>query len=70
MGLNYFSDEELIHNLRLQFPREEQYMINFKQALNSARFTSEGIVITVEKRKFLIHTILGVVIRELWYDIQ
>lgn len=65
MGLNYFSDEELIHNLRLQFPREEQYTINFKQALNSARFTSEGIVITVEKRKFLIHNILGVVIREL-----
>lgn len=65
MGLNYFSDEELIHNLRLQFPREEQYTINFKQALNSARFTSEGIVITVERRKFLIHTIFGVVIREL-----
>lgn len=65
MGLNYFSDEELIHNLRLQFPREEQYAINFKQALNSARFTSDGIVITVEKRKFLIHKILGVVIKEL-----
>ena len=65
MGLNYFSDEELIHNLRMEFPREEQYRINFKQALNTARYTSDGIVITVEKRKFLIHNILGVVLREL-----
>lgn len=70
MGLNYFSDDELIHNLRLHFPKDEQYSVNFKQALNTARFTSEGIVITVEKRKFLIHTILGVVIKELWYVIQ
>ena len=65
MGLNYFSDEELIHNLRMQFPREEQYSVNFKQALNTARYTSDGIVITVEKRKFLIHSILGVVLKEL-----
>lgn len=65
MGLNYFSDDEVIHNLRLQFPREEQYTINFKQALNTARYTSEGIVVTVERRKFLIHHILGVVLREL-----
>lgn len=65
MGLNYFSDDEVIHNLRLQFRREEQYTINFKQALNTARYTSEGIVVTVERRKFLIHHILGVVLREL-----
>lgn len=65
MGLNYFSDDEVIHNLRLQFPREEQYTINFKQALNTARYTSEGIVVTVERRKFLIHHILGVVLREI-----
>lgn len=65
MGLNYFTDDELIHNLRMQFPREEQYLINFKQALNTARYTSEGIVITVERRKFLIHNILGVVLKEL-----
>ena len=70
MGLNYFSDDELIHNLRMQFPREEQYTVNFKQALNTARYTSDGIVITVEKRKFLIHNILGVVLKEIWYDIQ
>lgn len=65
MGLNYFSDDELIHNLRMQFPREEQYTVNFKQALNTARYTSDGIVITVEKRKFLIHNILGVVLKEI-----
>ena len=65
MGLNYFSDDELIHNLRMQYPREEQYSINFKQALNTARYTSEGIVITVERRKFLIHHILGVVLKEI-----
>ena len=65
MGLNYFSDDELIHNLRMQFPREQQYTVNFKQALNTAKYTSEGIVITVERRKFLIHNILGVVLKEL-----
>lgn len=70
MGLNYFSDEELIHNLRMEFPREEQYSVNFKQALNTSRHTSDGIVITVERRKFLIHPILGVVLRELWCYVQ
>ena len=70
MGLNYFSDDELIHNLRMQFPREQQYTVNFKQALNTAKYTSEGIVITVERRKFLIHNILGVVLKELWYYVQ
>ena len=56
MGIGvYFSDEELIANLRQEFDREEQYRIDFRQWLNTARYTNQGIILTVESRKFLNH---------------
>ena len=66
MGIGvYFSDEELIANLRQEFDREEQYRIDFRQWLNTAEYTNQGIVISVESRKFIIHEYTGTVIREI-----
>lgn len=65
MGISvYFSDEELIANLRQEFDREEQYSINIRQWLNTARYTNQGVILTVENRKFLIHEYTGAVIKE------
>lgn len=66
MGIGvYFSDEELIANLRQEFDREEQYRIDFRQWLNTAKYTNQGIILTVESRKFLIHEYTGTVIKEI-----
>lgn len=66
MGISvYFSDEELIANLRQEFDREEQYSINIRQWLNTARYTNQGVILTVENRKFLIHEYTGTVIKEI-----
>lgn len=63
--LTYFTDDELVCQLRMQFPREKQYKIDFRKWLNTMRLTDAGYVIQVENRKFLVDTKLGVVIREL-----
>ena len=66
MGIGvYFSDEELIANLRQEFSVEEQYRIDFRQWLNTAEYTNQGIILTVESRRFLIHEYTGAVIREM-----
>ena len=63
--ITYFTDDELISQLRMQFPRNEQYSIDFHKALNTLRLTDKGYVVQVKNRKFLVDEILGVVIREL-----
>ena len=63
--ITYFTDDELVSQLRMQFPREKQYSIDFYKWLNTIKLTDKGYVIQVENRKFLVDTILGVVIREL-----
>ena len=62
---SYFTDDELITQLKLQFSREEQNNIDFKYWINTIKQTSDGLVVNVKNRKFLVHPILGVVIREL-----
>ena len=60
----YTSDEDVISSLRQQFNREDQYRVNFPHWLNTAVKTSEGVLVQVENRKFLLHEITGQVIRE------
>lgn len=62
---SYFSDEEVISNLRQQFPRDLQYSIDFKVWLNNGKLTSDGYIVQVLSRKFLIDKFTGVVIKEL-----
>lgn len=60
----YFSDEEVISSLRRQFPRYQQYRIDFLSWLHTARLTSDGFVVQVFNRKFLVDKYTGSVIRE------
>ena len=61
----YFSDDELISSLRPYFPREKQYSIDFRFWLNTAKRSNDGIVVTVESRRFLVEEYTGSVSREL-----
>lgn len=60
----YCDDNEVVSSLRQQYPREDQYRINFLHWLNTARQTKDGILVQVENRKFLLHHITGQVIKE------
>ena len=60
----YCSDDEVISSLRQFYPREDQYRINFLHWLNTAKTTKDGIIVQVEERKFLLHPVLGTVIKE------
>lgn len=62
----YCSDEEVITNLRLCFDEHERYSIPFESWLHTARKTSEGILLTIGSRKFLIHDVTGVVLKEVF----
>ena len=68
MGIisQYATDEETVNSIRAYYSRDEQYTINFEYWLHTARKTKDGIIITVGSRKFLLHEILGTVIRELF----
>lgn len=63
MVLSYFTREELITQLKMQFTVDEQQKINFNQFKLTE--TNTGLVCQINGRKFLIHKILGAVIREL-----
>lgn len=63
MVLSYFTREELITQLKMQFTVDEQQKINFNQF--TLIETNTGLVCKINGRKFLIHKILGAVIREL-----
>lgn len=63
MVLSYFTREELITQLKMQFTVEEQQKINFNQFTLTE--TNTGLVCKINGRKFLIHKVLGAVIREL-----
>lgn len=60
----YCTDEEVISNLKSKFTAEEQENINFKSWFNTLERTQEGVIVQITNRKFLIHDILGVVIKE------
>ena len=61
----YFSDEEVVSNLRQQFPRDLQYSIDFLVWLNNAKLTEAGYVVKVLSRTFLVDKYTGRVIKEL-----
>lgn len=61
----YFSDDDVISSLRPHFPRERQYTIDFRFWLNTAKRSKDGIIVTVESRRFLIDEVTGSVLREL-----
>lgn len=63
MVLSYFTREELITQLKMQFTIDEQQTVDFNQFKLSE--TNTGLVCELNGRKFLIHKILGAVIREL-----
>lgn len=63
MVLSYFTREELVTQLKMQFSVDEQQKINFNQFTLTE--TNTGLVCKINGRKFLIHKILGAVIREL-----
>ena len=62
----YATDEETVNSIRAYYSREEQYNINFEYWLHTARKTKDGILITVGSRKFLLHPVLGTVIKEIF----
>ena len=63
MVLTYFTEDELITQLKMQFSYDDQRTIDFTQYTMTE--TVKGFIVTVNGRKFLVHKILGVVIREL-----
>ena len=63
MVLTYFTKEELITQLKLQFSYEEQRTLDFTQFTLTE--TVQGFIAKLYGRQFLIHKDLGVVIREL-----
>ena len=60
----YASDEEVVASLRQYYNKNEQYKINFYHWLRTAKKTKDGILVTVGSRQFLLHEVLGVVLRE------
>ena len=63
MVLTYFTKEELITQLKLQFDSDEQQNIDFNQFTMTE--TVKGFVVKIVGRSFLVHKTLGVVIDEL-----
>lgn len=62
MGVSpYFSDDELVSNLKTAFDVTDRGRINFYSWLNTAKYTDDGIIVQVEDRFFRVHAHLGVV---------
>ncbi len=64
----YLSDNEVVSQLRMQFDRDEQYRIDFRYWLSTARVVRDGILVNVGSRKFLLDAGTGGVIREVVGD--
>ena len=62
----YCTDNETINSIRAYYSREEQYTINFHHWLTTAKKTKDGVLVTVSTREFLLHEVLGTVIREVF----
>lgn len=63
MVLTYFTRQELATQLKMQFSYDEQQSMDFNQFTMTE--SVDGFIVTCYGRKFLVHKILGVVIREL-----
>ena len=62
----YLSDNEVISQLRQRFDRDEQYRIDFRYWLSTARVVRDGVLIDVGSRHFLLDAGTGAVIREVF----
>lgn len=60
---SYFTREELITQLKMQFSLEEQEKIDFNQFKLTE--INDKLICTINGRKFIIHKILGGVLGEL-----
>ena len=60
----YVNDKTIISNLRGFYDAEEQYRINFRYWLHTAKQVKDGIMIQVGSRRFLVDAFTGSVIRE------
>ena len=66
MGVGlYFTDEELACNLRPFFSEDKRFSIDFQSWFAKSKQTSQGFVVQVEDRRFLIDVYTGLVLREL-----
>ena len=58
----YFSDDGVINQLRSFFSLDEQWTIDFENALSTLEdFDEDYFTVKVKDRKFSIHKMLGVV---------
>lgn len=64
----YLSDNEVISCLRQCFDRDEQYSIDFRYWLHTARIVRDGVLVRVMSRRFLLDYGTGAVIREVFDD--
>jgi hypothetical protein len=60
----YVSDKTIVSSLRKFYDKNEQYSINFRYWLHTARPVKDGIMLNVGSRYFLVDEITGSVIRE------
>lgn len=61
----YFSDKTLVDSLRNYYDEKTRYKVNFQYWFHTATITKDGIVVTIENRKFLIDEFTGSVEREI-----
>lgn len=56
---DYFTDEELITQLRLQFDYEEQFDMDFRTVFNHIYMASDGLRLRLRGRLFRIDEVTG-----------
>lgn len=57
----YFTDEDLEHQIRLQFPEEEQYTMNYKTVFNQIEDEGDCLSLRLRGKRLLIDKLTGVV---------
>lgn len=61
----YASDESVISSLRKYYNRDEQYNVDFRYWLHTAKKVKDGIIVQIGSRRFLIDEYTGSVIKEI-----
>lgn len=61
----YASDKSVISSLRKYYNRDEQYNVDFRYWLHTAKKTKDGIMVQIGSRRFLIDEYTGSVIKEI-----
>ncbi len=60
----YFTDEDLEHQIRLQFPEEEMYTMDYKTVFNQIEDEGNYLSLRLRGKKLLIDKLTGVVKEE------